>query len=274
MTKKEFKNMSMKEIWSKHRIQFLTSFFPFNRIVKKLNDQRITAIISANKTITNRLISLGVDKKKIKTSELFFDPVFKNDIAIKEEEMITYAGPIETLRGSEIALETIKILKEKGRNIKLLFLLRSYESEREKSILEKKCKKLKIQNNVKIVAGILQPNELRDYFLKSRIIIIPTKYVWNEPPVTILEAMGLGKVVVTTNVCGIPEMVDNHAILVSPNAQDFANEIEKIFDNKDKLREIGNKSMKYVQGLKNWESLGQWTLETMEKVIGSEKHHS
>ena len=32
--------------------------------------------------------------------------------------------------------------------------------------------------------------------------------------------------------------------------------------------------MKYVQGLKNWESLGQWTLETMEKVIGNEKHHS
>ena len=55
----------------------------------------------------------------------------------------------------------------------------------------------------------------------SDIIVIPTKYVHNEPPLVILEAMNLGKAVITTNVCGLPEIVKDNGFLVEPNSKSF-----------------------------------------------------
>ncbi len=270
ISKKEWQNFSFKELFSNNRLQFLTSFFPFNRIFLKLNNSSITGIISSSKTITDRLIQLGIKESKINTSPLFFEPNFKiSQKNIEEKFSVCYAGPLSTERGSMLILKAIRILKSRGKKINLLFLLRTKKYE-EKEIIQNEIQKLDLIEDVNLVTGVLKPEEFLEYISSSKIVTIPTKYVWNEPPVTILEAMLVGKPVITSNVCGLPEMVADNAITVNPRPEIFANELEKLVDNTEKQLEIGLKGQKYASSLPGWESLAKWTLNSLKEVLDKE----
>jgi len=265
---KELQNFSIKEIFSNHKLWFGASFFPTYKVVAKLNHPNISAIISSSKTITNRLEKLGVKSSKIYTSPLFFESNFKleNKEELENEISICYAGPIDTIRGSDVVIKTIKILKNMNKQIKLNFLLRTFDKENDTKKIQNLINKYQIKDRVKIDAGILKPEKIREYFCKSHIIVLPTKFVWNEPPVTILEAMGLGKVVITTNVCGLPEMVKDNAVLTKPNAKEIAFKINELIENKEIMKKIEENASNYVKSLENWNSMGKWTLEVFQKI--------
>jgi len=160
----ELKFLSISEVLKNYRLQLLTSFYPFRKIVSKLNNNSIVSIISSTKTISQRLVQLGVNHSKIITSPLFFEPSFiPKESNFKKSFTICYAGPYDSVRGSQIILNAIEILKRKNINVKLLFLLRSYNLPKEKLLLDKLCKKKGISNCVKIVAGILTPSQVFDY---------------------------------------------------------------------------------------------------------------
>ena len=270
---KELKNFSLKEILINHKLWLLTSFYPMYKIVSKLNHQNITAIISSSETISKRLEKVGVKNSKISTSPLFFESNFKLEKNAKNEEVfsICYAGPVDTIRGTDLVLETIKILKNQRKNVKLNFLLRTFEKEHDIKKIQTLAKKYNIEDRINIESGILKPEQVREYFSKSHIILLPTKFVWNEPPVTILEAMGIGKVVITTNVCGLPEMVKDNAILVKPNAKEIAEKIQYLMKNKEQIIELEIKAENYVKSLPNWKSLGEWTLNIFQQIIDERK---
>ena len=266
---KELQNFSLKEILSNHKLWLISSFYPMYKIVSKLNHPNITKIISSSKTISQRLEKLGVKNLKIHTSPLFFESNFEleNNNEIEKEFSICYAGPVDTIRGTDLVLRAVKILKDLGKQVKLNFLLRTYEEKIDTKKIQTIAKKYKIEDCIKIESGILKPEEVREYFCKSHLILLPTKFVWNEPPITILEAMGLGKAVITTNVCGLPEMVRNNAIVVKPNAKEIALKIKYLIEDKEEIKKLEIKAEKYVKSLPNWEELGKWTLNIFEQTV-------
>ena len=83
--------------------------------------------------------------------------------------------------------------------------------------------------------------------------------------------MGIGKVVITTNVCGLPEMVKDNAILVKPNAKEIAEKIQYLMKNKEQIIELEIKAENYVKSLPNWKSLGEWTLNIFQQIIDERK---
>ena len=270
---KELQNFSIKEIITNHKLWLFTAFYPMYKIVSKLNHQNITKIISSSETISKRLEKLGVKDLKINTSPLFFESNFKLEKNSENEKSfsICYAGPVDVIRGTDLVLETIKILKDLKKYVKLNFLLRTFEKDQDRKKIETLVKKYKIEDRVFIETGILKPDQVREYFSKSHLILFPTRFVWNEPPVTILEAMGLGKIVITTNVCGLPEMVKDNAILVKPNAKEIAERIHYLMENKERIEEFEIKAKNYVRSLPNWNSLGKWTLSIFQKIIDERK---
>ena len=270
---KELQYFSLKEIFTNHKLWLITSFYPMYKIVSKLNHKNITKIISSSETISERLKKLGVKNSKINTSPLFFESNFKLEKNSKNEQefSICYAGPVDSIRGTDLVLETVKNLKSLEKFVKLNFLLRTFNQEHDKKKIEELVKKYKIEDRVNIESGILKPEQIREYFSKSHLILLPTKFVWNEPPVTILEAMGLGKVVITTAVCGLPEMVKDNAILVKPNANEITKKIHDLIENKKEIQELETKAENYVKSLPNWNALGKWTLDIFEKTVEDKK---
>lgn len=266
---KELKNLTLREIFQSNLLNFFTAFFPLKNLVKNLNHKNISFIIVPNNTIRERLIQLGVSKHKIVKIPLCFESNIELDklkkIKVKKKPFtICYLGPSFSIRGTGILLEVIKLLKKDGYNILLNFLLRSPNPDIEKAYFKKICEKKGISENVEIKAGFLTEQVLFQEIANSDIVVIPTKYVWNEPPLAILESMMLGKPVVTSNVCGLPELVSNLGFCTDPNEKSFFNCIKSLIDNPQLLEEAGKKGKLFVNSLPGWDEMANSILKTME----------
>lgn len=269
MLRSELRNLSRQEMMNGHILQCFTAFYPFTKVVSALNNENIAGIIAANRTITDRLTQLHVNPSKIRTSPLFFEANFSFAGSRRRSEIATicYAGPADTTRGSMIALEAIKILKDQGVDARLRFLLRSRNPKVEKDYFENVARNLGILDRVEVTAGILSREDLATNLASTDIVVIPTKFVWNEPPLTVLEAMHLGRAVVTTKVCGTPEIVSGRALTVEPSAASFAHKIAELLEKRNELDKIGSNAKAYVDSLPGWDDLADWTLSTLEEFV-------
>jgi len=263
----EIKNLAIKEILQTNLLSFFMSFPILRNVVKNLNYKTIAGIIVPNYSVNDRLVKLGVKKDKIRISPLCFEsdlPSIENKKNISKPFNICYLGPSPSVRGTNIILDVIEMFSKNGFPIHLNFLLRTPNPEKEKNFFVQKCIKKQISNYVTINAGLLDRTQLSEELNNSNVIVIPTKFVWNEPPLAILEAMSLGKPVIASNVCGLPELIGDNGFTVNPTSISFYKCIKKIYENRDLELEIGNKARKFILSLPNWDKMTDWMIQTFE----------
>jgi len=211
-------------------------------------------------------------KNKIKVTPLCFESDFDpkslpHSSTSTNTFNICYLGPVFSIRGVDLLLDTVSLLKKSNFPIHLDFLLRTTSIEKDKSILVDKCKERRILDLVNIEAGILDRKFIFERILGSDAVVLPTKFVWNEPPLAIIEAMILGKPVITTNVCGLPELVEGRGIILNPDKKSFHDGIIKLANDKEKLNSIGKKGMEFVKSLPGWDYLTDWFIDTLEQFL-------
>lgn len=270
----DIKHLSIKEIFQLNFLNFFTAFFPFYKIVKSLNHQNISGIVVSNNTIKTRLKELGVNQNKIVVSPFFFetDITFNMDFDYEKTTFtICYLGPNNTIRGIDIVLDIIKKFKKENMPIQAQILLRTTNTT-EKDILEQKCKQKQIDDVVEINAGLLERELLFKKIASSHVVIFPTKLVWNEPPLSILEAMSLGKTVITSNVGGLPELVNHYGFVVSPKTESFFSVLKHLSKNRHKIIDSGKKAKNYSQSLKKWNEMADWTLQILNEFSFKKKY--
>lgn len=89
--------------------------------------------------------------------------------------------------------------------------------------------------------GFLNADELSDLYLKSRIIVVPSR--WHEGfPNVITEAMALGRPVIAAEIGALPSIVDDGVtgLLFEPgNGDDLAQKIRHLWNKPQLCREIG-----------------------------------
>lgn len=265
----EIKNFSLSELPQLGFLNLLTSFFPFNKIIKNLNHKNISGIIVPNNTIKKRLTGEGILENKISIAPLCFEP--ENDLKLfnlekkpQSDFTLCYLGPIYSLRGVDFLLDVIELFKKNKINLKLKFLLRTTEVNKDQKLLIEKCKKKKIQEFLEIKSGILDRSSLFTEIINSDIVVIPTKFVWNEPPLAILEAMYLKKLVITSNVCGLPELVNNHGYSLDLKPELFFNCIKNLMNDVESLEKMESKGKDFVDSLKDWSFFADWLLTNLE----------
>jgi len=149
-----------------------------------------------------------------------------------EGDILTSAARLEPWKGMIALVEIMPELLQKNPNFRLLIAGDGPLTESLRSVV----KSLKIEDKV-ILAGRVPHDELMSYFKSSMIFILNTAY--EGLPHIVLEAMACGLPVVTTDVCGNPEVVkDNYnGLLVEYNDKEqLKNAIMKIWENRN-LRE-------------------------------------
>ena len=100
----------------------------------------------------------------------------------------------------------------------------------------RQIRELKLEDKV-VLAGSLPYEEALKLMASADIFVLPS--VYDQLPIVILEAMALGKPVVATNVCGIPEVIEDAktGLLVKPSDVDsLAETILRLIENPE-LRE-------------------------------------
>ncbi|HMS40965.1 MAG TPA: glycosyltransferase family 4 protein [Pyrinomonadaceae bacterium] len=125
---------------------------------------------------------------------------FKTEKKSENFVRLLFVGAIGKLKGERDLIKALTILRDKNLNLKVSFL--GYGAESLKSY----CDELKITDFIEFL-GAVSLKERLGFFEKADIFVLPT-YA-EAMPMSVIEAMAAGLPVISTNVGGIPELVED-----------------------------------------------------------------
>lgn len=130
-------------------------------------------------------------------------------------------------KGYNQIIEAVKILKQRGVNVRVVFAGPDYRNGIQ--LLSNLIKKLGIEDRIKFI-GRVSRQQLSDYLDASDLYVMPT---WAEGlPRVIIEAMAKGLPCITTPVSGNPELVSEHFLVKYSDVEVLADRIEELVKNK------------------------------------------
>jgi colanic acid/amylovoran biosynthesis glycosyltransferase len=121
---------------------------------------------------------------------------------VPDTKKLVSVGRINEQKGQLLMIEAVAQLKQRGQDFELVLLGDGEMRE----ALEERIRDLDIGDRVKIL-GWASGEEVRRHLLEARALVLPS--FAEGLPVVIMEALALGRPVLTTYIAGIPELVGN-----------------------------------------------------------------
>lgn len=181
------------------------------------------------------VVSPGVD------TSLFF-PMDKNQskLAVNadlDHKMILFVGRIDPVKGLDVLMYAMRILFGKNPDLKACLWIVGGDVSQEPELWSKELQKLEqlrklldLHTTVKFV-GQQHQHDLPKYYNAADLVVMPSHY--ESFGMTALEAMACGTPVLTTNVTGVSELLDETCqkhITTANNPLLMANAIKNIVD--------------------------------------------
>lgn len=124
---------------------------------------------------------------------------------------------------------------------------------------------LKLEGKVKFL-GFVSDAILAKLYQEAAVFCYPSVYEGFGLP--ILEALGFGTPVVTSNISSLPEVAGKAAILVDPhNPKSICQGIQQALENQNKIEELKKEAQKQIKKF-SWEKAAKETLKLLEEVAG------
>ena len=186
--------------------------------------------------------------------------------------ILAFVGRIEPLKGIDVLMYAIKILRQKRPDMPVcLWVLGGDVSQdisewsEELQRLEQLRKTLGMQTTVKFV-GQKSQEELPYYYNAAEMVVMPSNY--ESFGMAALEAMACGVPVITTNVAGISSFLDErHKPLVTSahNPLLLASRMEDLLENDEKRARLGHDIHDKVQDL-TWDRIAEKIAAVYQKI--------
>lgn len=280
---KELLGLSHRKLWD-YRFDFLSALMPMNWVIRRLNCEPIRAITVSSNAIGVKLVRLGASPSKVKIAPLSFPRWDVTSKTISEAKdmlriskqtfVMTYFGGSDTIRGTDVVVKSVLSLKNKGvRDFLMIMLLRRETNiaDKDELYLRRFVKKHKLEDYIKIISKILSKEELALYLFASDLVVLPFKVVPSEPPLGVLEALSLGKTVVTTDVSGLPELIgiDRGALAKPADVEDLVKVVGELMKSPETRVKLGRQAKKFASQLGGFEDLAKWTLFQLAEAVSS-----
>jgi glycosyltransferase involved in cell wall biosynthesis len=180
-----------------------------------------------------------------------------------EGKILLAVGRLEPWKGIDIILSVMpKILKE-FKGAKLIII----GDGPELNGLKKIATKLGLFESV-LFLGRLPHGEVLKYICASDVFILPSLYEGMSH--SLLEAMSCKTPVISSNVCGNPEIVidGKTGLLVEPkNGEQLESAILEVFNNPRESKMRVYNALQMLKTKNNWDNVTQRLLETVEAVL-------
>jgi N-acetyl-alpha-D-glucosaminyl L-malate synthase BshA len=209
-------------------------------------------VISVSGDLAETMKSLGIKENKIVILRNAVDTErfkpFKNielryKYAIGENEiLILFVGYLDTFKGIFELIDAFYEINKKNKNVKLMMV----GTGPKKDELKKKVSKSNLEDFL-IFTGKLSPFEMHKYYQAADIFVLPS--FTEGLPISVLEAMACGLPIVTTNVGGIPEAIEdglNGFIINSKDENGLREKLKILIKNKGLREKFGNKSIEVI----------------------------
>ncbi|MEM2704101.1 MAG: glycosyltransferase family 4 protein [Candidatus Bathyarchaeia archaeon] len=197
------------------------------------------------------------------------NPEFKESLGLSGR-ILLYLGHGTTpwVRGLDTLGQAFILLKERFSELKLLFLLFPGFTGKDRMFVEKLRPTL--GKYIKYIEGTVAHPE--NFVNISDVVVFPFKSSVGIPeyPLSILEAMASGKVVITTNIGALPEVVKHNinGLVVEPNnPKNLANEIDKVLRDELFARKLGEEARRFVQRNFDLNELSKLMAKVYEEVV-------
>ncbi|MCD6094286.1 MAG: glycosyltransferase family 4 protein [Candidatus Omnitrophica bacterium] len=192
-------------------LDILNSFYK-NLIIFCFNHSELTFVTS--ECIKNHLIENGVSTDKIVIARIGLDGKFlKGGEKFLPATDILYYGDAMRGRGFDFIIRLAQNLPKFNFKILIRWRDKNYDIELEK---------LKKLSNVAIYYYPHYPEDLKSIILKSKLVILPYRWMGVRPPLSLVESMALGRCVITSAMKGNEEIIKNwhNGIIVDFNKLD------------------------------------------------------
>ncbi len=172
---------------------------------------------------------------------------FNNNGRSEKEDSILFIGKLSIGKGILDLLRIAQILQRSHPYVTIYLIgdgpLKNYINS---YVIKKSLSNVKLLGHVSHI-------EIKDFYKRSRIFVLPTYY--EGLPTTILEAMASKMPVVATNISGLPEQIEEGVTgyMLSPgNIKGFYNRIVELLENPEKQKIFGENGREKVLTEFSW----------------------
>ncbi len=207
--------------------------------ISKFTLNQINQVYEVDTTDRAEVVYNGVD------TELFKPENVERD----NKTTIAFLGRFISIKGLEIFLNAIKIVKNEGYLVKILLGGRG-----NKEYLKKFLPSIKDEAQF---LGRIEYQNMPNIYNKSDIIVSPSLYEGCSG--TILEAMACEKMVIASNVGGTPEIIEdgyNGLLFKSRDSVELARKIISVIEETIETKKIKKTGRKTILKKFNWEKKG------------------
>ncbi len=176
-----------------------------------------------------------------------------------DHKVILFVGRIEPLKGIDVLLYALKIILNEYPNFRLCVWIVGGDVSKPSDHWPKELKKLneirkvlQIDTAVKFV-GRKEPVELPNYYNASEMLVLPSHY--ESFGITAVEAMACGIPVITTDVTGVSDILDqDHDFLITSanNPIMLADKIKSLLCDKKEYTKLSSRLPQKVKDL-SWD---------------------
>lgn len=264
-----------------HSLYSPARFFPSKVIPDKWGigflSFKLDKIIAVTNNVKNSLITCGVSEDKIKIIPLCVDTdIFNLTTLAKEQsnllkeqsetQTVLFVGSSEKVKGLDIFLDTAELILKKYHGVNFVITLHE-PYERIKKVRRMAASKL--GSNVQVI-GIVK--NMPGLIASTDVVLVPFRNTSNisDIPLIILEAMAVGRSVVTTNIGGTAELVRNeeNGMIVRLNrADEFADAVIHLLRNPNLRKKIGKQAAASITSKYSHREATQQISKLYQKVM-------
>lgn len=139
---------------------------------------------------------------------------------------IVHVGHINSeVKGHRTVIEAMKILVNYNEKYQCYFV----GDGRMKNTFERLVQKYGLQNNITFLGEVSKRKDLKNILVNSDIFVFPSHS--EGLPRSVIEAMACSLPVISTPICGIPELVNKKFLINYEEYSSYANKIIELMDN-------------------------------------------
>ena len=190
---------------------------------------------------------------------------FKKKYGVNSD-FILFLGRFSKIKGLDVLLESINILKDKIDSSNIKFVIMGVDFGFESEMLDM-IMKFKLEYMIKVIKNPPREDVIQAY-RESKFLVYPSR--WELSPLTPLEAFAFKKTIISTTAHGIPHTIqhDQNCILVEPDNPNLLSEsILELMNDEKKCERLGISGNQMVIDTCNSEKMVKNTLTTYEQLI-------